>query len=284
MNALTKVLVFLVLVLSVGFAASQMVLFDKREELGNQYATARERLDAVVEMYDTTSAELSDTKSTLSKVRDRLSREVSALESELSAQKERADELNAALQKEGNNTARLTELAEGLRGQLEKKDGIIDEQGDRIAALQETVNKKQSTIGDLQDTVAQRESKIGDLSHRLQQTKEDKQELAEGNARLAGIVEEFRRRGFDVPPAPAPAINAVVIRVDEELGTAVIDKGSEAEIKPNTQFTIYDDTGFVATLVIHDVWDTVAGGMIMRAAEDRAVEVGDRATTEIQVP
>ena len=44
MNALTKVLVVLVLLLSVGFAVSQMVLFSKRENFGLEYQKAAKLL------------------------------------------------------------------------------------------------------------------------------------------------------------------------------------------------------------------------------------------------
>jgi predicted nuclease with TOPRIM domain len=283
MNALTKVLVFLVLVLSVGFAASQMILYGKREKLARNYRDARQALATAQEDLEETGAELTDTRDQLNRVSAELRDQVAALQEKLQDQREEAQELNASLEQQRTHVGQLTQLSQKLQGRVEILEGNIEEQDGRIAELQGTVNQKQARIGELQDVIAQKDSAIGDLRHELNETKKERTELVESNARLNGIVQQFRERGFEVPPAPAPAINAVVVRVDEQLNTAVIDKGSEADVKPNTEFTIYNDTGFVATLVIHDVWDTVAGGLVTRQAPGRQIEVGDKATTEIQV-
>jgi hypothetical protein len=205
------------------------------------------------------------------------------LQAEAEAARTQAMELNQRLEQAQTNFQRLTEMELKLDERIALLKKTAEEQSQQIAQLQETINQKQTRISDLQGVIAQKDSAIGDLRHQLNETKKERKELAESNARLQGIVEEFRLRGFEIPPAPAPAINALVVRVDPEVGTVVIDKGAQAEVKPNTQFTIYNDQGYVATLVIHDVWDTVAGGLITRMAEGRSIEVGDKATTEIQV-
>ena len=57
------------------------------------------------------------------------------------------------------------------------------------------------------------------------------------------------RKGVQVPPAFGPPITGVVLRVNPEVKAAVIDKGKKAGVKPNMPFTIFNDSGMVATLV-----------------------------------
>ncbi len=283
MNALTKVLVFLVLVLSVGFAVSQVILYGKREDYGAKYLEAHRQLNSAVEELKSAAEQLSHARGELSRVRAEKVDVEERLEADLEAVRSQARELNQRLEQEQTNFERLTEMELKLDERIALLKETAEEQSQQIAQLQEIINQKQTSISDLQEVIAQKDSAIGELRHQLNETKKERKELAESNARLQGIVEEFRLRGFEIPPAPAPAINALVVRVDPDIGTVVIDKGAESEVKPNTQFTIYDDEGYVATLVIHDVWDTVAGGLVTRKAEGRTIEVGDKATTEIQV-
>ncbi|MFO7958790.1 MAG: hypothetical protein R6X33_17015 [Candidatus Brocadiia bacterium] len=283
MNALTKVLVVLVLVLSIGFAAAQVVLFQKREDFGAQYREAAEQLTSARGELDDVKGQLADKTAQLERLRASSDEQIQSLQDELEQQKARARELNANLEQLQTNVGELTQVVNKQETRIESLSDTNDDLKNRISELQSTINDKEGTINQMQDTIGEKDGAIADLRHQLNGVKEERTELAESNARLNGIVQEFRQRGFEVPPAPAPAIDAMVVRVNNETGTAVIDKGSQNEVKPNTQFTVYDDEGFVATLVIHDVWDTVAGGMVTRSAAGRQIAVGDRATTEIQV-
>jgi len=283
MNALTKVLVVLVLVLSIGFAAAQVVLFQKREDFGAQYRDARSQLQSSQQELQDTRRELADKKDELERLRASSDEQMQNLQDELEREKVRARDLNANLEQLQTNVGELTQVVSKQEARIESLSDTSDTLKNRISELQSTLNSKESTINQMQDTIGEKDAAIADLRGQLNQTKEAKTELAESNARLNGIVQEFRQRGFQVPPAPAPAIDAVVVRVNDEMGTAVIDKGTKDKVKPNTQFTVYDDEGFVATLIIHDVWDTVAGGMVTRRTGGKQIAVGDKATTEIQV-
>ncbi len=283
MNALTKVLVVLVLVLSIGFAAAQTVLFTRRTDFGERYRRASEQLQTAQRALEDTEGELSDTKARLERLRARSDEQVASLQDDLEREQSRARELNARLERLQTNVGELSQVVSKQEERIASLSDTNDQLRDRIADLQGTVNERETTISRLQDTIGEKDGAIADLRHELNDVKRQRTELAQSEAMLQGIVREFQERGFEVPPAPAPAIDAFVVRVDPDMRTAVIDKGSEHEVRPNTMFTIYDDVGFVATLVIHDVWDTVAGGLIVRQAPDRQVGVGNRATTEIQI-
>jgi predicted RNase H-like nuclease (RuvC/YqgF family) len=290
MNALTKLLVVLVLLLSFGFAVSQIVLYNRRENYGALLEEAKTRLDTVQRDLAQAKLNLEDTQDTLALTKTTLEDKVQRLTDALEDEKDLVQAKTEQLNRESTSVASLTEFSRGLNDQIASLRVTLDEQGDSIEALNATINEQQVAIGDLRSTVSERDATITGLELDLEDAKKANTFLAESNARLEGIVLEFKNRGFEVPPAPPPAIDAIVVRVDqidEEHATAVIDKGAADDVKPNTQFTIYrhtgDDKGFVATLVIHDVWEQVAGGLLTRQVPGKQAKAGDRATTTIQV-
>ncbi len=283
MNAFTKLLVVLVLVLSVVFAGMEIALYGKREDFGKKYRTAKEQLDKVSAELEEVRGALQDTRDKLDTVTADYQEKTQSLEDQLNAERTRTTELEAKLQKEQGNVERLTTTTQKQEEQIATLRQTQDQLSKQLAEAKQTAADKEKTIGQLRDVVAQKDDAIHDLQNELTQTKKARAEAQQDLARLNNIIAELRRRGINIPPSPTPAVNAVVIRVDPEMGTAVIDKGEQNNVKANTLFTIYDDEGFVGTLVIHDVWDSVAGGVMTRVAEGRQAGVGDKATTEIQV-
>lgn len=283
MNAFTKVLVVLVLVLSVVFAGMEMALYGKREDFGKKYITAQQELDKAKAELEETKGALQDTQDRLTGVSTNSQEKIQTLQDQLQAEQNRVSELVAQLEKAQANVERLTIATQKQEEQIATLRASQDEISKQLADAKQSVTDKEKTIGELRDVVAQKDDAVNSLENQLAMTKKARTEAQQDVARLNNIIAQIRRRGISVPPSPTPAVNAVVVRVDQELGTVVIDKGQQSEVKANTIFTIYDDDGFVGTLVIHDVWDSVAGGIMTRVAEGRRPEVGDLATTEIQV-
>ncbi len=283
MNALTKVLVVLVLVLSVAFAAAEMVLYRKREDFATKYREASEQLQTAQRDLETRNGELSDLKGQTDLTIAGLRQQVLTLEDQVKDEQARANDLNTSLEQERANVGRLTEATQSQQTRIDTLLTSLDGLKTQVTELQGIITTKENSIKGLQDTVVQRDTTITDLTVELTQVKQVKTELAEEKGRLDGIIAQLRTLGFRIPPAPTPPINALVISADNALGTVVINKGTDGQVKPNTHFTLYDDEGFIATLVIHEVSDTVAGGRVIRTAEGRQVHVGASATTEIQL-
>ncbi|MCD6416701.1 MAG: hypothetical protein J7M08_08410 [Planctomycetes bacterium] len=285
MSALTKVFVLLVLLLSVAFAASQLILYQKREDYGTKYVETYEQLKGLRTEHNTLRAERDDLKRNLDSERAKNE----ALQKNLDEQKKTAGELAAKqedkIQRLDADNKKLVQRCEERHQEIASLYATIKEMEANLASLEKTVNKKQADISGLQQVIAERESAIGDLQHQLRETKKDRQRLAEDNARYHGMVKNLVQRGIRLGPEPTPAINGIVVSVDPKLDFAVINKGAKDKVKANTQFEIYDDAAdWVATLVINEVEDAVAGGMVISHAEGRSVKVGDKATTEIQIP
>jgi predicted RNase H-like nuclease (RuvC/YqgF family) len=281
MNALSKVLIVLVLVLSVGFAVSQMVLFGKREDYGKAYMDEADARARTVEKLEKTEAALEDLRVEFGQLKESKDTRIQGLEQELANAQEASRDLQTQNTNLTTNVTTLTDRANKLEGDIATLEQTNDGLRGEIEQRDDTIADQLDKIDSLETTVAEREGTIGDLEHELTELKKDYHELALSEERLQAIVGELVERGVHVPPAPLPIINGRVVRVDLEHGVAVVDKGSDAGVQPNTQFTVYDDGGYLAKLVIHDVQPDVSAGRIRLLVENRTVKQGDKVTTEV---
>lgn len=281
MNGVTKVLIVLVFALSVVFAASQVILYGKRENYGDAYNTARKARDTALSQKAEAEGQLKDTQIARDTVKMRLETENLGLQADLAQGQVRQRELEL-LTGELNSTVQQSSVRiTALEGDIAKRDGSIEELRATVAQRDGAVTQHLDKIGGLETTVAQRDATIGQLDHDLTETKKALRVTSESEEYLLATIGELKERGIDVPPVALPIVNGRVVRVDLVHGVAVVDKGEDAGVKPNTQFTVYDGSQYVARLVIHDVQPTNSVGIIRLVADGQEVKEGDKVTTEI---
>ena len=281
MNGVTKVLIVLVFALSVVFAASQVILYGKRENYGDAYNEARKARKTAHDLMLEAEGQLKDTRTTLETAKVRLETENEGLRADLEQGQLRQRELEL-LTGELNSTVQQSSVRiTALEGDIAKRDGSIEELRATIAQRDGAVKEHLDKIGGLETTVAQRDASIGQLDHDLIETKKSLRVTSESEQHLLATIGELRARGIDVPPVALPIVNGLVVRVDLVHGVAVVDKGKDAGVKPNTQFTVYDGSQYVARLVIHDVQPTNSVGIIRLVADGQEVREGHKVTTEI---
>lgn len=282
MNAVTKVLVVLVLLLSAGFAASQIVLYGKREDFGAKYLETAQQLTDTTQKLKQAEGALHDKTVEYDQFKVARDTEVQALQNSLADEKTRVRELSADLARMTTSVQSLTTANQEQEQRLAVRDQTVEGLREIVTERDEAIKQNLDKIEELIAGGGEKDATIGELEHQLNQVKKAKVELAESEKFLHDTIAGLIRRGIEVEPALAPAINGKVIQVDAVVGAAVIDKGAVAGVKPNTQFTIYNDEGYVASLVIHTVQDELAVGKVMLAAEGRQVSQGDKATTEVR--
>jgi len=282
MSAVAKVLVVLVLLLSAGFAASQIILYGKRENFGQLYLeTAQQLKDTSGKLAETQKA-LSDKTTAFDTQKEQTSTEIASLESALADERTRVQDLNAQLERMTTAVQQLTAANQDQEQRLQVREQTVEQLRATVSERDQTIKDNLDKIDELQNTIAQRDATIGELTHELNQTKKTNVQLAESEQRLQDTIAGLIQRGIEVEPALAPAINGRVIQVDLAIGAAVIDRGTAAGVKPNTQFTIYNDGGYVASLITHQVQDTLSVGKVQMLAPGKQVQVGDRVTTEVR--
>ena len=282
MNAFTKVLIVLVLVLSVVFAASQIILFGKRENLG----AALKDTNASLKVAKLKAADFEEQLKDRTQAMDRAVADLRLTNQTLGTQvADKAQQVSDLNDKLGQETAQATRLGELAQNQLDN----INVQKDRIVQLEAQgsdlrgqIEAKVAEVQQLTDTIKDKNATIGGLDQQLTETKKDNKQLADANEEMTAKLADLVQRGIRIEPAYAPLINGKVLEVDTHLRTAVIDKGSLAGVKPNTEFTIYRDSQFVARMVITDVNKQVSVGHVLLLAEGAEPKQGDNATTQIR--
>ncbi len=281
MNALAKVLIVLVLLLSAGFAVSQMVLFGKREHYAALHSDAVTQLNTETKAHAETKKRAQDLARERDQIKNDLDTENRRLASDVADAQARIRDMTAEV-------AALTTMATtqagaiaAAEGRLDQKEAAITERNDIITERTTEIQQKADTIDGLNTDVAERDTQIGELDHDLTESKKAYQVLALDSERMGSIIEELRLRGVHIPPAPLPVVNGRIIIVDAGLGIATVNKGKVDGVKPNTQFTLYDGDGYVGKLIVHDVQTRVSAGNITLQADGKEVKQGDRATTEI---
>jgi len=281
MSALTKVLVVLVLLLSVGFAVSQMILYGKREDYAAKYRQASEQLQKAQQDAKDWQAKYEDQVRTADTRIADLTTQVQKLQGQLKDADGQRSFLKGELDKVNKQNASLAQENQGLAAQLTTHLQTIQELKDTVADRDKTIEQKVAAIDQLQKTIQDKNKNISDLNYQLVQLKKANAKLADEQAQLQAVIADLVRKGIQVPPAFGPPITGVVLRVNPDVKAAVIDKGKSAGVKPNMPFTIFNDAGMVATLVITDVDDSVAAGRITHLVEGKQIKPGDRATNEV---
>lgn len=280
MSAVTKTLVVLVFALSVAFAAMQVVLYGKRDNYGTAYVETSKKLSAEVKKTQDLQKELADLKRSSDMDKDRLE----TANDQLAEQKSTADLRIKELDLQNGKLAAAVEGANdtvtALEGNIQTRDQNIENLKKIIVERDAAIKEHLARITALDTTVAERDATIGKLDHDLTETKKTLVATKASEEDLLAIISNLRKRGVEIQPVALPIVNGQVVRVNSEYGAAVVDKGAKDGVKPNTTFTIYDGTNYIARLIIQDVQPESSVGMITLVA-GREVKEGDKATTEI---
>jgi len=79
----------------------------------------------------------------------------------------------------------------------------------------------------------------------------------------------------------APPIDAIVQAVEGDKKLVVLSVGKDQKVKEGFEFTVYRGDRFVGKVKVIKVWDDLAGARILYTSENEAVQVGDKAATQI---
>ena len=282
MNLYTKILVVVVLVLSVAFAVSQMMLHAKRVNWLDRYTQTKAKLDDATTRADSLDAQLKDLIRAADEDKLRLETQVAALTTESGAKTSRVADLDREKTKlvADFDEARIINNALVLR--TDAQYAVITElktKGDNLGKeLQVALGK----IEGLEGNVRAREKEIVGLHDQMAERDKTIKEVTEEKDMYAGTITALMKQGVHVPPPPAPAIDAKVARADNALGTVVLNKGKKDGVKVAHPFTIYRGTEFVAKVVVQQVEDQLCVARVERGLFNKAMMVGDDATTRIQ--
>ncbi len=282
MNAFTKVLVILVLVLSLIFAATQVVLYGKRMELHQALTQAGTKLTTANGQVADLSKQLSEKTASTDRTIADLRTQVQGLQSDLATANQNIESLQKDRDQQVASVKSLTATTQTQLASIDNLNAQIKQLQDQNADREKQIQDKTSQLAQLTDQLKASQAQAGDLDQQLTESKKENKKLVDANEDMTAKLVALRQRGIETEAAFAPPISAKVITVDNKLHTAVIDKGSAAGVKPNTEFTIYRDSTYVAHMYITDVDKQVAAGQVTLLAQGQEPKQGDDATTTIR--
>lgn len=285
MNAFAKVLVVFILVLSVGFAVSQMMLHSKRINYSAKLAEAQTKIQDL-------QGELEEETKQLADLTAKYDTDINRLQDDLGRLKTEETKLNEQIKDVEAEKLKLHENARNLAAVLDKQQDIIKAKEGEISKLRtigadltKRLNEHQKKIGDMNATILAKEEKIKQLLASVQEWKSKHLLARKERDSLHAIVERLSALDIRVPLDDVKAVDAKVARVDREHGAIVINKGKQDGILINYPFVIYRDRDFIAKAIVLRVADNLSFARIEPGskAEGKEVNVGDDCTTRIRV-
>ncbi len=286
MNIFGKVLVVVVFLLSVGFAVSQMVLFEQRVRWRDEYERESDlRQDAESER-DDFSRELERLKDDFDRVRAEKRSEIADLEQDIEDRNARISRLESDLERRSDQLSEAQRVQESKRERLSEKDTIIEEHEATIADRDASLKRRMDEIADLEEQVRTHTATIDDLERTIAELDEEKLKALTRLGDRERQLAELEARGVHVDIGkPLPVVDGILSQVDNEIGVAVLNRGEEHGVEINYDFVVYRDDSFIARVYVMDVFPNHSLARVDRELtdlEETPLEIGDRVTTRIR--
>jgi len=287
MTGPAKVLIVLICILSVAFAAISAVLFSTRQDYRDILEKAKERYAEDVAKLRGANEQL---KENLIRVR-----------TERDEHRTRAVSAEAKVRLLEHEVGRLqTEV-------VDRNNQIMGLQTDLKTTL-EKANLWMAQNQELMGQVRQRENEILKLTQELQKSSQENQTLRTANADLQSELEKTKERltvadatvdrqqkildilferFIEARPiiksgVAVPDLRGKVLFVNKEYGNVIINLGEKQGVRKNYEFTVYRGSQFIGKIVIIDLQEEdMAAGKITLLAQGQEIRQGDSVATRI---
>jgi myosin heavy subunit len=282
MNTFAKVLVVIVLLLSSGFAISQMVLYSKREMWRERYAEAAEQLEGKTAKVEEIEQELGDLRTERDQMQQRLQTQVNRLKEDVETRDLRISKAERRVENLQTSAEQARTRVTNLEERLDKKDEVINQLEQKVAGLDTNLKDAHAKVEDLNSEVRQKANKIDQLDKRIAELQQEKRKVVQEREDLESMLAQLEAKGVHVGTTEVPIIDAKVVRVDNELGAVVLNKGDGSGVQVGYPFTIYRNSDFVARAYVMEVHDDYSLARVDKQLARKDTKVGDEATTRIQ--
>ena len=282
MNTFAKVLVIFILLLSAGFALSQMMLYSKREKYREMYEKADKNYNTQLERANGLDQQNKD-----------LTRDLEGVKNDFATYKDDKEEdtkrLNTNINKLTEEKSKADDKFNEERIRANKQADTIQEKDEYIRKVEQDNNTLKDDLRDrltdiekLKADVRAKGEEIASLKENVLQLEADNAEVTQERNRLERILGTLRDRGIYVDEGIVEVIDASVAQADNDLGAVVLDKGRKDGVRINFPFTIYRGGAFVAKVRVVDVHENYSLARIEEGMSRYPMRVGDSATTRLQ--
>ena len=286
MNAFAKVLVFFVLVLSIGFAVSQMVTYSKRVKVGELYEQVKSEAQSAKGELETTKATLAEATKTYDGSLAGKQTEIDGLKTELESQESEIAELKTEDSRLRDDVNSLAASLKDVKALIEQKEALIARLGEQNKDLAGKLDERLTLINKLDETVAAQKAKVEGLTAALEDLRTDYASLKEEKNEYQTMVTRLSEAGYRLPGEAITGVDAKIVNVDMQYGLVVLNRGDEHGVKVNYPFTVYRDTDYIAQVQVYEVHEKLSLALLKKGSlvEGRQIQVGDDATTRILLP
>jgi predicted nuclease with TOPRIM domain len=284
MSPLAKFFVVVNLVLGVAFFGGSATLFMTRVNWREAALRFRDEADKKLaeneklyknqgqrlQQLEKDHARLNTNYNSVSAANTKLQTELVTLKGELASANLRIDtevkektQLNSRLQDLDKKNTDLTQQVDTVRKEAE------DAKGAKELAVNEMTRIRLDV-----DKLNDQHSKLL-MEHKELQDKAETMNIQIAGAQKAGV-------NFDLI-TDTPPIDAVVQMVDDkkEARLVVLSVGRDQKVQEGFKFTVYRGDRFVGKVQVIKVYDDLAGARILFTNENEAIQVGDRAATQL---
>jgi len=283
MNLFAKIVVFFILVLSVGFAVSQMALYSKRVNFKQQAAEWEQKARQRQTDLEAAQAELQEKTQHYEQQVSQLQNQISSLKTETENQSQQIADLERRLSEANTDVRKLSVATDKLTDTITAKEEVIATLDNKNEQLAQTTSEQADKISQLDSQLADKTQQVQELQDIRQSQEKQIAQLEEKVQFYENMESRLAQRGIHLPAEDVKGVDGQIIKVDPEYDLVVINKGKEDGVKVNYPFTIYRDSEYIAQAIVTDVNEKVSVARIEKGmvAEGKQVKTGDEATTRM---
>jgi len=283
MNTFGKILAVTVLVLSVGFMVSQMVLYSKRTQWKQEYQQTAQELQQKEKALEQAKATLKEKTEQFTNDRSSLQSKVQNLKNRVESQSQTISSLKSDNSETQDDLRKAVEDVDTLTAMVDKKESTIVSLEQENSELQDNVEAKVAKINELDAKLRDHEEEIASLNEELSQLEKKHASVKEKRNQYARMLSRLSERGVRIPAEDVKAVDGEIIKYDKDSNLVIINKGSESGVEVNYPFTIYRDGDYVARAVVYRVDKKVSVARVQKdmGAKGKKIREGDQATTRL---
>jgi molybdopterin converting factor small subunit len=210
--------------------------------------------------YNTTSAKLTKTESTLKKT-----------QGDLTQTKDDLGKASADLQATKVALDQKTQEADGLKTQVADKDKELQTTKADLASATETIKKIQDVMASQGITNI---TSVGELRDKIVSFGDENKVLGQQLMILHAENQQLKEKLEYLTTTPV-GLRGHVTNVQEKWGFLVLDVGQAQRVQPNAEFLVYRDTKLIGKVQVVSVAASTCIGQIMPEYQRSTPSVGD---------
>jgi len=277
-STIAKVLVVVILILSVAFAALTGQLFAKREKLRDEYAKLKADAESSISGLEEAKKKLQGEKDTLTSKAAELDKEVTQFKTDNENLKRNVQDKTEQITKLDAQITNFNTTISQLNSNMKAKD-------ERLAALDKDLTETRDKLRQAEQTAREKELEAKKLAQQAKDATDRVKELEVAIKDAKQKIEILTTKGGkyeEVTQVVQAPVDAKVIKVDRSSNLVVINRGREQGVEVGYIFTIFRGDTYLGDLRIESIAANVAAGSPVAGTSVGTMREGDNASTRIR--